>query len=268
MQHSENSIDNIWHCQLTQWHLRKQYQTLRRNAAIGFFTWREQRPSLVELGRLILVVVHDERLPNGRLVIRVSGFKPNINRHGVTWASRENAVIYKDLRLKPCRNATGPQFDIRQQRLLRLALQLNEQLELTDGVHLGNTLSALIFPRLWAGFSSQVARSIVASGPEFEEHCKKLPLSPSAIQSTFTRHHLDRTLLPLEWVSDKLGQSTGLYAELDGVPPCQIVSPDRHGNLRGYDGATEYDLFASRLRDIQRQPTNTPCQTSIIQGVN
>ena len=106
-------------------------------------------------------------------------------------------------------------------------------------------------PKLWAAFGPSDAENLHGEGPEFENMRTKFGFVGPELFKKFERKHLGQILYPLDWVSDQLKMSLGIYVELKGFPKCQLFCarklPD---DLCGFVGACEFDFFDSTQRDF------------------
>jgi hypothetical protein len=56
-------------------------------------------------------------------------------------------------------------------------------------------------------------------------------------------------LYPLDWVSYRLEEALGVFAEMEGLPARQVFSLENFpAGLIGYQGATAFDFYQSRFR--------------------
>jgi len=221
----------------------------RPMAALGYLVNGRPAKDYVEVDRLLMVIVYDDPVGPDMVALRVAGYRASCVSHGVQFGGRENARFHKDLCLAPGK-PDGLRIGIHRTELLGLALQLER--EIHQVAEFGRRLrqSRPWIPRLWASFGLTDAANICASGPEFEAMRAKYGYDAQWLFRKFERRYKGTVLYPLDWVSDALHQSLGIYAELKGFPKRQVFSvrklPD---DLCGFRGAAEWDFFDSELRD-------------------
>lgn len=221
----------------------------RRGVGVGGLVIGRQDFLLHPLSRLTIISVYDERLCSGKVAIRVCAYRPRLVRHGVVWASADDAILFKDLTLRPNRRGRGLRMGTERREELAIVRQLNRMVDQFNRRAASRDVStAPVLPRVWAAFPSGLAQALTASGPEFEQLVGRFRLAPAAMQAKFTRRLDSLTLLPLDWVSDRLADCVEVYADLEDVPPLQVFSYRCREDLAGYQGASSYDFYANRFR--------------------
>lgn len=204
---------------------------------------------LVEIENLVLVTVYDELLESGKLALRLAGFSGILRPWGVAWGGREGSLFFKDLLLRPQGQARGRRLDARREGLLALALTLDRQIERHARYPWIARTRRLKLPRLWAAFRSAVALRITGDGPELAASSRQAGRSPKELFAESRRAHEGLVLYPLEWVSHEWQRTAAVFADLRTFPRWQVVPLARlPGDLQGFRGASQFDLYASRFR--------------------
>ena len=83
----------------------------------------------VDLRRLMLVALFDERLEGGSLATRLVGVSGSVGPDGLCFGGSGLSRLDKDLRLAPAAGGRGPRFDAVDGELLTFALTLERYLE-------------------------------------------------------------------------------------------------------------------------------------------
>lgn len=220
----------------------------RRVAGLAYLVHGPAPDGLVEVEKLVLAVLYDERLRN-RTALRLAGFSGCRVPWGVRWGGREGCRFFKDLWLQPVPQARGLRLDTNSTDLLRMGLELEEHIRQTCQNGLRPSQGHLRLPNLWAGFRPSEAQTISGQGPELTEYCRKTSRSDSSLMARLRREYFGLTLYPLAWVSHHWRQFAAVFADLDGFPAYQVFPLRRFpDDLIGFQGAAEYDLFHSRFR--------------------
>ncbi len=233
-----------WRQQLASQLRRRAAQGPRPLAAITFLVRGPVRSGLVNLRDLLFVVVHDDLREDGTLHVRFAAYGAGTIPWGIK-VGPENSKLDKDLALTPGPSTRGRRFDLLKGDLLSLALNLDQLLERHSRYpHLPRRCQPR-WPKLWAGFTPDVARTLSFAGPEYEASLGKNdnPAAQPPIPSI-----LGLTLMPLSYVSHAWRQISAVFADLATIPKRQVIVLESHSrNLRGYQGAVEYDLTSSRF---------------------
>lgn len=195
---------------------------------------------LIDLTRLLIVVVHDEWHEKNGLVTCCRAYAAGPVPGGAKIGGAEHCRLDKYLTLPPKRNARGRKFDLTQPELLRLCLDLDRYLERrVQFPHAPRRRQPLI-PKLWAGFTVDVAADVRCSGPEFEA-AGQPRISPRQAASGLI-------LFPLEYVSHESVRFAAILADVSSIPKRQRVAlGHRAANLVGFQGAVEFDFNHSRF---------------------
>jgi hypothetical protein len=175
--------------------------------------------------------------------------------HGVQWGGEANSQLFKDLTLTPQFGGRGQRTDKRRVELLSLALKLDRRLS-RAARHPAAPWLSLRLPRLWAGFRQNEVRNLVGDGPEFEEIRHHCGLSATILLQGASRRLYGLVLYPLDWVTNQLKHTTAIFAELRPSlrrQTCRIEGLP-HG-LVGYQGASAFDFYGSRYRNVRRVDT-------------
>jgi hypothetical protein len=223
----------------------------RTIGALGYLIEGPDSGPLVDLHRLILVVVRDETIGQGRIAIRVVGYQASRIDYGVHWGGHGAMRFYKDLFRSPRPFAKGPILDSRYASLLELSLRLDHRIEQGRRQPQSIRQNELKLPRMWAGFPKCVADDIRGDGPELEALCRKFGMNARSMLNKFRRQVNCLTLFPADWVSDRLNEAGAIFGDVAGMPARQAFSLDNCSDtLVGYMGATSFGLYEGRRRRV------------------
>jgi hypothetical protein len=227
--------------------------------AASFIGCGNESSAFVEIERVSVVLLFEEFSADHarpeRVPLRLVGYRASRVPHGVQWGGEDNSQLFKDLTLAPQFGARGQRIDRRKLELLSLARKLNCRLN-RAARHPAAPWSGLRLPPMWAGFRQNEAGNLVGNGPEFEELRRHHGVSATALFQGATRHVFGLILYPLDWVSGQLKHVTGIFAELRPSlqrQTCRMVRLPV--GLIGYQGASAFDFYSSRHRNLRRNDT-------------
>jgi len=83
----------------------------------------------IEIEKLVFVIAYEETAVRGDTTTRVAAYSGSPIPWGVRWGSAENSRFLKNLLLRPMAGARGQRRDTASESLLRLALQLDRDME-------------------------------------------------------------------------------------------------------------------------------------------
>ena len=146
---AELPLSDLWRRQVGR---RQRNRDPRPLAALGYLTNGPVVEDLIEIEKLVLVVVYDETAARGTTTTRVAGYSGCPIPWGVRWGGAENSCFLKNLLLQPMAGARGQRLDAESKSLLRLALQLDREIQ--RHLYYGRRCKGpqLRLPKLWAGF--------------------------------------------------------------------------------------------------------------------
>jgi hypothetical protein len=223
---------------------------------MGYLTNGPAVGGLIEIDKLVLVVLYDERIQGKRHSLRLAGFSGRPVPWGVCWGDRSGSKFFKDLRLEPVSQARGRRLDADDAELLQLGIELEEQLQQHYCDRWRRVRRHPLLPRLWAGFRPSDDPKIKGDGPELAAACRRRCEPPQQVLASAKREWQGLVLYPLDWVSHHWQQAVILLAEVGRLPPRQVfvvgTIPD---DLRGFRGAAAFDFFNSRFRSGTRRRT-------------
>lgn len=226
----------------------------RSLGALGYRTNGPVLGGLIEVEKLVLVVLYDELIHDGRNSLTLAGFSGRPIPWGVCWGDRRGSKFFKDLCLEPASQARGRRIDADDEELLQLGLELERQLQRHHRHRWLRVRRHPLLPRLWAGFRHSDAQKIDGDGPELATACKRRCLSPHQILESARRECEDLVLYPLEWVSHHWRQAAALLADVSRLPMYQVFAIDSlPDDLQGFRGAAAFDFFNSRFRSSARR---------------
>lgn len=221
----------------------------RPMAALGYLANGPVTQGLIEIEKLTIVILYDEPTDKGRLTIRMAGYSAGRVPWGVCVGGPEQCRFFKDLSLQPVPQARGYRLDLGSAELLQLGLKLDRELDRLARYRQRQVREQVRLPKLWAGFRAAAATGITADGPELADYARHTGRQPDELMEHLRRRHFGLTLYPLAWVSHYWRQAVAIFADLERFPRRQVFSlPELPGNLVGFQGATEYDLYHSRFR--------------------
>lgn len=221
--------------------------------ALAFIDKSNSSAALIDIRKLLVVLLYEGKCSSkigdrSSTPLRLSGYRIRQVLHGVQWGGEDNCCFFKDLSLTPRQGARGQRIDLCKSELLMLALRMNRRLG-RAGRYPAAHRRELRLPSLWTAFDASIARNLRPEGPEFEFASRKKGLNAATLFERTRRSMDGLTLLPLEWVSHAADIAVPIYAELR---PCLLRQAMRIGSLerglRGFQGASEYDLFSSTFR--------------------
>ena len=257
----EPSLSDLWRRQIGRRHRNRDPRPL---AALGYLTNGPVVEDLIEVEKLVLVVVHDETAERGNMSTRVAGYLGCPIPWGIRWGGAENSRFLKNLLLQPMPGARGQRLDTASESLLRLALQLDRDIERQLYYRRRFNREQLRLPKLWAGFRPAVAAGIEPGGPELDGYCGRTGRSTTEALDSIGRHYFGFVLFPLAWVSSAWQQAAAVFADLRRLPLRQVFpvnNPPEH--LIGFQGAAEYDFCNSRFRSSRVSRPQTADDTAI-----
>jgi hypothetical protein len=192
-------------------------------AAIGFLPPNPANDSLVRVHHLTFVVVHDEVLDSGKVVLRVTGYTGTRVPHGVSFGGPECCRFWKDLRLKPYVGAYRQRLDLSRSELLDTALRLEAAIQRCVAGSLRDRPQPLRLPRLWAAFRPADAVNVRPDGPEIEVVAERRRMTIDAVLRSSTRSCRNFVLFPLEFVLSQRTRMVTVYADLRQFPATQVI---------------------------------------------
>jgi hypothetical protein len=249
---AEPSLSDLWRRHIGRRHRHRDPRPL---AALGYLTNGPVVEDLIEIDKLVLVVLQDETAARGNTLARVAGYSGCRIPWGIRWGGAENSLFLKNLLLQPMAGARGQRLDTASESLLRLALQLDRDVE--RHLFYGRRCKGSLFrlPKLWAGFRPADAAHIEPGGPELAEHCARTGSSASDVLATIQRNYFGLVLFPLAWVSSAWQHAATIFADLRRFPLRQVFpianSPE---DLVGFQEAAEYDFHSTRFRSTSIPP--------------
>ncbi len=174
-----------------------------------------------------------------------AGYSANSVPWGLKIGGADACKFDKDLAVAPAPCAKGRRFDSSSGELISMALSQDRLLERHSRYqHLPRRLQPR-WPRLWAAFSPDVASQLEMAGPEFESEHRRIDCSTIPL---LARTAPGLMLYPLAYVSHAWRQILTIFADLTTVPKRQVISLSSDAcNLRGHEGAVEFDLVSSRF---------------------
>ena len=249
---------------LDQW--RQRFAHPRRNlrprrfAALSYLVNGPVLDSLVEIGKLTIVILYDEPVRAGHHTLRLAGYSARCVPWGVRFGGSEQCRFFKDLRLQPVAAARGCRTDQASGELLQLGLGLDRELDRHVRYRQRRARKQIRLPKLWAGFHVHDAAGITGDGPELAEYARRTGASPDKLMGRLRHNHSGLVLYPLAWVSHHWQQAVAVFADLERFPRRQVFSLRRlPGDLAGFQDAAEFDFFQSRFRRqrnrCRREPT-------------
>ena len=228
-------------------------------AGISYLARGRIHNGLVDVRHLVFAVVRDLESDNGSLTIRMAGFNGAPVPSGVMFGGAELSRFDKDLALAPRPAARGRRFDLANDELLLVALQLDRHLERHARYPNLPRRSQPRLPQLWAAFPANGSVEVNGDGPELLARCRATGASPAAILRQTCRQFAGLTLYPLEFVSHAWRQFQAVFADLRTIPKRQVLTVD-HGaaDLRGFVGAVEYDFTQTRFGTAPSRSCSRP----------
>jgi len=237
-----------WRRQVGRQLRRRTKRGPRPLAAISYLIRGRIHDGLVDIRHLVFVVVRDQETDKGPLTIRMAGFNDAPVPCGVMFGGAELSRFEKDLALAPRHAARGRRFDLANDELLLVALQLDRHLKRHARYPNLPRRSQPRLPQHWAAFPANGAIEVSGDGPELLARCRTTGASPAAILRETCRQFAGLTLYPLEFVSHVWAQFEAVFADLKTIPKRQVVPVDQTDrDLRGLVGATEYDFAQTRF---------------------
>jgi hypothetical protein len=218
-------------------------------AALGALTHGPVEDSLVEVGKLTLVVLYDEPIGRGQYARRLAGYGGTAVPWGMKWGGPKQCRFFKDLLLQAVPGGRGRRLDAKHPALLRLGLQLDREIDRhVRYPHLPRR-PGLRLPRLWAGFRKADVAAISAAGPEWEAYRRRTGTPDSELLTGMRRDHWEFAIYPLALVSHLWQKFAAVFADLSRFPRRQAF-PLEHlpGGLIGFQDAAEYDFYRCRFR--------------------
>ena len=231
--------------------------------AAAFIDQSNARSPFVDIDNLLVVLLYEDGFHSSdgtrqkRVPLRLVAYGARCVPHGVQWGGVANSRLFKDLMLAPRFRARGERVDRNKSELLSLAMTLDGRLSRASR-HSAAPWPVLRLPRLWAAFRHRDATRLRAEGPEFEAACRHGNGSETDVLQTAVQLMPGLTLYPLDWISNQLGYSVAMFAEVTPSlrrQTCRIEGlPD---GLIGYQGASAFDFYSSRYRNVSRDDTKS-----------
>ncbi len=252
-------LKQCWRQQVASQQRRRVAQGPRPLAAVTYLVRRSAHEGLVDIRDLTVVIMYDDKRHDGSVAIRCAGYSASGIPWGLKIGGADACKFDKDLTVAPAPAAKDRRFDTSNGELLSLALSCDQQLERHGRYpHFPRRLQPR-WPKLWAGFAAETASQIELAGPEFEADYRR---STGSVIQSLARTSGGLTLYPLPYVSHAWRQILMIFVDMKTVPKRQVIALEPNArNLRGYDGAMDFDLVSSRFtatatirrRTIRRQ---------------
>jgi len=164
---------------------------------------------------------------------------------GVRFGGPEQCRFFKDLRLQPVLGGTGYRLDLADERLLTLALDMEQTL--ARSARHRHVRKQVRLPKLWAAFHPADAANITGDGPELAAYAQRTGKSRQYLLRHLRRDHLGMVCFPFTWVSHHWQQAVAVFADLNRFPQRQVFRLQQvHGDLVGFQDAIEFDLHQVR----------------------
>ena len=238
-------LQQRWRQQVASQLRRRVVNGPRPLAAITYLVRGRVEDGLVDVRHLSFIALHDKMQEDGSSIIRCAGYSAATVPWGVKIGGADDCKFEKNLAISPGSAARGARFDVLRGELLSLALSLDQVLERHSRYPHLPRRQQLRWPKLWAAFATDVAGRIELAGPEFESahlgnECAAIPPLAGTAAGL--------ALFPLAYVSHAWRQILAIFADLTTIPKRQVISLEPNArNLRGYEGAIEFDLVGSRF---------------------
>ena len=231
-----------WRQQLASQQRRRLGQGPRPLAAVTHLVRGQLQDGLIDVRHLSFIVLHDQQ---GGDEIRCAGYGATSVPWGLKIGGADNCKFDKDLAIAPGPKAKGRRFDSANGELLELVLNLDQLLERHGRYPHFPRRQQLQWPTLWAAFAPSVASQIQWSGPEFDSDKRR---ENHFVDASLVRTAPGLALYPLPYVSHAWREILVIFADLTTIPKRQVIALEPHArNLRGHEGAVEFDLLSSRF---------------------
>ncbi len=240
------ALKSWWRQRVASQHQRRVAQGPRPFAAIMERVHGPVLDGLIDVRDLGWFVLHDDIQSVSTVAIRCAAYRASTVPWGLAIGGPNNCRLQKDLRLAPRPGAKGVRFDLTaQSEFLSLSLRLDQLLECHRRHPQLPRRYQPRWPKFWAGFAPAVAEQLTLAGPEFEAAYAK---ETGRVAEIATRSLSGMTLVPLTFASHSWRHISAVFADLTTCPSRQVIALEPQSrNLRGYDGAVEYDLQSSRF---------------------
>ena len=242
---------------------RRRITTARPFAALSFSPCAPVCGGLVPLDKIVAVVCYDELLPNGQIALRLRVCSPLVQRESVVWGGELGTNELKDLRLMPAVKASALRVDLNQQWLLRTGLGLEREIHLRSCRGVMPNMQGFAMPRLWAGFRPFDAVQVRGDGAELDAEARNRMLPPETAFRLATRAHGELVLFPYGWVGVDRQLAVGLFADLRGLPRCQVIALNSPADLVGVTEAACFDFRNPRTFSQLSQPSLVAARTKM-----
>ena len=206
---------------------------------MGYVTDSAPWHGLIEVEKLTLVLLYDDRIRGGQCTLRLAGYAGSRVPWGVHFGGRTNCRFLKDLMLQPVASGQGYRLDLSDDKLLWLALGLERQL---SGHPRSSVRARPLLPRLWAGFLPGEAAGISGDGPELFDYASRIGRAPARVLEHLRRDHQGLAIFPLSWVSHHWQQAAAIFADLRHFPHAQVFRLRQHVDLAGFQDASQFDF--------------------------
>ena len=165
--------------------------------------------------------------------------------------------------------ARGQRLDTASESLLRLALQLDRDIERHLFYGRRCKRPQLRLPKLWAGFRHGEAAHIEGDGPELAEYCTKTSRSAADNLVAIQRSHFGLKLFPLAWVSGAWQQAVSVFADLQRFPLRQVFPIEKlPEDLVGCQGAASTISIALGFVHTRGHEKRVPRGSRIVRNFN
>jgi len=174
---------------------------------------------------------------------------------GVKWGGAEQCRFLKNLLLQPVDGGSGLRLNSTGDDLLRLAMQLDREVERRVRHPFLSVRRQLRLPCLWAGFKPADAKNLTGAGPELEAYSRRTGKPAERLLVGMRREYFGLALYPYSWVSHHWRRAAAVFADLQRFPRRQVFSlANPSEDLIGFQDAAEFDLVKSRFRTTDKRP--------------
>lgn len=242
---------------------RRNATSVRPFAALTYVAIGPISGRLGPLKNIAAVVAYDEPLSNGGVALRLKVCESVVQRENVVWGGELGTTRVKDLRLMPEVNASAFRVDLSEQWLLWTGLWLEREIHLRDRQQLAPNRRSFAVPRLWAGFRPIDAVAVRGTGAELDTEARNRRLPPETVLLRATRAHGELVLFPHGWVGPEHPRAVGLFADLHGLPRCQVITLNSPADLVGLAGAARFDFLNPRTFSQISRPSLAAARTKM-----
>ena len=242
------ALKQRWRQQAASQQRRRLLHGPRPLAAIAILQRGPEREGLVDIRHLIFTVVYDLMQCDGSLTTRCAGYKAAVVPWGLKIGGADTCRFDKDLCRALGRMSVGSISIQRMRGCSKWRSTWIDTLRGTATTNIFRELGSRAGRRFGPAFNQGLSTRFDVPARSSKHRCGAATTRTINCEPRFVS---GMAIFPLEYVSHHWERITAILVNLKTFPKRQLIALEPHArNLRGYDGAIEFDLLSSRFSPV------------------